>query len=167
MQHRGVHVLDMEDIVNRAAANLIGCPDRCAALDAASGHPGGEAVAVVIATAARSVLRRWLTTELTAPDDQRVLQESSFLEVLNQPGNWLVGFARMQVVIGLHVRVSIPVVVVVSTTGINLHETNTSFDHAASQQTLTPELFALRIIQAVQFLSRLRLLRNINSFRSL
>ncbi len=165
VKHGRVHVFDMEGVVHRAAADFVGRADGDAAFDSAAGHPGGEAVAVVIAPAARCVFRGRLTSKFAAPDDQRVLQQAAFFQVLDQPGDWFVCFTRVQVVVRFHVRMSVPVVVVMCSAGVDLDEANTAFDHATSQQTLSAELFALRIIQAVQFLSRLSFLRDINRFR--
>ena len=58
-----------------------------ARLDAAAGHPDGEAVRVVVAAqelraAAGLVHRR--AAELAAPDDQRLVEQAALLQVLDQ-----------------------------------------------------------------------------------
>src|SRR6185312_11777171 len=62
--------LDMEAVLDGGAADLIGLTDARTALDAAAGHPHGEAEGVVVAPGALFVLGGGLAAELSAPDDQ-------------------------------------------------------------------------------------------------
>ena len=45
-----VEIMDVNLVLNRRESEFIGCSVNVAALDSASGHPGGEAVMIVIAT---------------------------------------------------------------------------------------------------------------------
>ena len=81
------------------AAQLVGLADADAALDAAAGQPHREAVGVVVAAGALGVLGRRLPAELAAPDDQRRVEQAALLQVLEQPGDRLVGLAGVLVVV--------------------------------------------------------------------
>ena len=113
LQHGRVQVLDVEPVLDRVVAQLVGRPDAQAALDAAAGRPHREPVGVVVAAGARGVLRRRLPAELAAPDHDRALQQPAPLQVLQEPRDRLVGVPGVLVVVQLDVGVGVPVVVVV------------------------------------------------------
>src|SRR5262249_60262423 len=97
-------------------------------LHAPAGQPNGEAVGVVIASGALRVLGGRLSAELPAPDDERRVQESAPLEVLNQSSNRPV---RVPGVLGGvldDVRVGVPVGVVVLPSGGHLDEPDAALD---------------------------------------
>ena len=89
-----MQVLDVEAVLDGGAAQLVGLADADAALDAAAGHPHGEAVGVVVAAGALGVLGGRLPAELAAPDDQRLVEQAAALQVLEQAGDRLVGVGR-------------------------------------------------------------------------
>src|SRR5580693_6475627 len=64
VQNGGVQILDVVAILDGGAADLVRLADADAALDAAAGQPHREAVGVVIASGALSVLRCRLPPEL-------------------------------------------------------------------------------------------------------
>jgi hypothetical protein len=140
-----VHVLDVEDVFDGLAADFVGGSDGCAAFDTAAGHPDGEAVAVVIAATAGGVFGGWLPTKFAAPHDQRVPEQATVFQIFDQTGDGFIRLSCMQIMIRFHVRMSVPVVIVVRSAGIDLHKPNATFDKSSSQQALAAELFALRV----------------------
>src|SRR3954453_23175903 len=83
-EDRRVEVVDVDAVLDRAVAELVGRPVREPALDAPAGHPRAEPAAVVVATGlGRAVgVAGDGAAELAAPDHQRVLEHPALLEVL-------------------------------------------------------------------------------------
>ena len=140
----------MEAVDDGGAAELVGFADADAALDAAAGHPHGEAEGVVVAARARGILGHRLPAELAAPDDQRLIEQAALLEVLDQAGDRLVGTAGVAVVVDHEVAVGVPVVVVVGAAGVDLDEADAAFDQPPAQDALAGEIGRLRIVQPVE-----------------
>ena len=74
--------LTWKRLFDGGGAEFVGRADADAALDAAAGHPHGEAVGVVVAAGAFGVFGRRLAAELAAPDDERLVEQAALLEVL-------------------------------------------------------------------------------------
>src|SRR5437764_1500242 len=100
MQDRSMEPLDMEPVRDGGAAELVGLADAGAPLDAAAGQPHREAVRVVISAGALLELGGGLAAELAPPDDQGLVEQAAALEVLDQPGDGLVGVAGVLGVVG-------------------------------------------------------------------
>ena len=145
-----MQVLDVEPVVDGGAAQLVGLADADAPLDAAAGHPHREAVGVVVAAGPLGVLGGRLAAELAAPDDQRLVEQAALLQVLEQAGDRLVGVAGVLGVVGDHVGVGVPVVVVVGAAGVDLDEPHAALDQPPGQQALAAEVGGLGLVDAVQ-----------------
>src|SRR5690606_14931928 len=79
-QDRRVQVLDVERLLDGLVAELVGRADRDAAADAAAGEPHREARGIVVAAGALRVLGGRLPAELTAPDDDRRVEQATLLQ---------------------------------------------------------------------------------------
>ena len=90
VQHRGVQVVDVDDVLDGVVAELVGGAVGDAALDAAAGQPHREALDVVVAAVALGHRR---AAELAAPDHERVVEHAALLQVLDQGGRGLVDLA--------------------------------------------------------------------------
>src|SRR5262249_38521172 len=117
-------------------------------LDAAAGHPQGEAAAVVVAAVVvlgQGPLAVDRAAELPAPDDQRVLQEAALLQVLDQGGGGAVH------VLALAADLLGQVAVLVTAAVHELDEADAALDHAPGQQAVAGEA-AVRagLVHAVQ-----------------
>ena len=88
VQDRGVDVGDVVPVLDRVEAKLVGGAVDDAALDAAAGHPDGEAVGVMIA--AVGALGTRCAAELGGPDDDRVVEQAALFQIVQQAGDWLV-----------------------------------------------------------------------------
>src|SRR5262245_3951656 len=78
VQNRGVQIVDVHAILDRAEAELIGRAMHVAAADAAASEPRRKTPMIVIATVDLALVCTFLgqlhgrcTTELAAPDDER------------------------------------------------------------------------------------------------
>ena len=79
MQDGRVQVVDVDFLLDRGEAELVGRSVCQAALDAAAGQPDAEAVVVVVAAVAP--LARGRAAEFAAPEDQRVIEQTELLQV--------------------------------------------------------------------------------------
>src|SRR5262245_62514976 len=79
----GVQVVDMDRVLDRVEAQVVGTAERRARLDAAAGQPDREAVGVMVA-AVVAPLDHGGAAELATPEDQGVLQQSAALQVRDE-----------------------------------------------------------------------------------
>ena len=119
VEHRGVEVVDLDLVLNRMVAVVVGRTVDGSALDSPSGKPHGEAERVVVATV-RS-LRHGGSTELASPEHERTLQQASGLEVFQQTSDSAIDRAGVVLVAFLEVGMLIPTV---ATNGRAEHSTN-------------------------------------------
>jgi hypothetical protein len=81
--------------------SLVGLAELEPALHAAAGHQDGEAVRVVVAsedlTLRGAAFAEGRASELAAPDDEGVVEESALLEVVDERGDRLVGARHLRV----------------------------------------------------------------------
>ena len=86
-EDRGVEVVDVDGVLDDVVAEVVGLAVDDAGLDAAAGHPHGEAAAVVVAAvvvAGQRALAVDRPAELAAPDDQRVVEQAALLQVVDR-----------------------------------------------------------------------------------
>ena len=147
-QHRRVRIVDVHLVVDGAQAELVGGADDLAALDAAAGHPHGEAVRIVIA--ALAALRRRRAAELARPHDERFLELTARREILEQRRDRLVDFPRLAQRAFVGVVVVIPILAVAAA-GDDLHETHATLGEPARDEAARAEVTRLFIVDAVEF----------------
>ena len=105
MQNCRVQVVHVDFVLHGVIAEFVGLAVRDARLDSATGQPDREAVRVVISTV--FALRERSSAKLAAPPDDRVVEQSAFLQILQQSSDRLIRRAGMIGVLR-HVRVLIP-----------------------------------------------------------
>ena len=93
------------------------------------------------------------TTELAAPDDQRVLEHAARLQVEQQAGAGLVGLLALAGDVFGEVAVLVPSAVQ------DLDDADAAFDHAAGEQGAVSEGAGLLYLGSVEFERGGRLLR--------
>ena len=147
MQHRGVHVVDIELVLHRTVAELVSRTVGDAGLGPAAGHPNGEAKRVVIAAIA--ALRERRAAKLTGPHNKRVLQHAARFQVAQQPGNRLVGCAGVVAMIFLQATVGVPAVVAADPRAGQLDEAHALLHQSAGDETLHAER-ARRVVLGVE-----------------
>ena len=83
MQDRGVQVMQMHFAGDGTEAEVIGLAEGEARLDAASSHPGAEALGLMFPAmfvdgrGTTQILAPGRAAKLAAPDDERVLQQAA------------------------------------------------------------------------------------------
>src|SRR6266851_608731 len=90
VQDGGVHIVNMHAILDGVVAEFIGCAIYKPGLHASARHPHRVAVRIVIPAVAKLRPRR--APELPRPDYERILEQTSGLQVLQQPGDRLIDF---------------------------------------------------------------------------
>src|SRR5271154_799857 len=99
MQQRGMQVVHVNFVLRGGEAELIGRTVDMAGLEASARHPHRKPVGIVIASAYGSVVRAGFgklhsrsTSELSTPDDQRVIQHAALLQVFQKRRDGLIAF---------------------------------------------------------------------------
>ena len=155
VQHRRVEVADRQRVLDDVVAELVGLAVDLAAAGAAAGHPHREAARVVVAAVVvlgEPALAVDGAAELSAPDDERVVEHSALLEVLDQRVAGLVDVLALAGHTAVDVGVVVPVVVV------DLDEADAAFDQAAGHEHAVGEAAALAGFVAVELEDMLGLL---------
>src|SRR5260370_1983950 len=93
MEDGGVEVVDVDGIADDVVAVIVGLAVADAGLDAAAGEPHAEAAAVMVAAmigGGELALAVHGAAELSAPEDQGIVQQAALLEVLDEGGRGLI-----------------------------------------------------------------------------
>ncbi len=91
----------------------------------------------------------WRSAKLAAPNDQRRIEHSKSLQVLNQSNGRLLGRFEVPFVIAYDIRVRIPAFM------INVDEADTTLDHSTRQQTCTSKRWLVRVTAYMAIVSAL------------
>src|SRR5262245_9858223 len=101
MEEGGVEVVDVDSVLDGLEAELVGGAVDGARFDTAAGEPHGEAPVVVVAAvdlagvvAGAGQFDDGGATKLAAPDDERLVEETTLLEVLEEGGDGLIALLR-------------------------------------------------------------------------
>ena len=124
-------------VVFRREAEIVGPADGLAGLDAGAGEPHGVGVNVVVAADCLAGLAHGGAAEFAAEDDQRIFQQSSLLEVLEQRGAGLVDL--LAAIVKRLAEVLIGAAMVVPIGVIELDESDVALDEASREQAVVGE----------------------------
>src|SRR5688572_2147959 len=116
--------------------------------------------------AAISPLSTRRAAELRSPNDQRILEKSTLLEVFEQSGDRLIDLTAQHRMARFERPVSVPSAGAAVRAVKNLHEAHAVLDETASGQTLLPERFSRRLVQAIHPPGRLVFLVNAKDLRN-
>ena len=155
MKNRGVNVRHVVWVLGGKEAEFIRGPVSDATLDATASQPTAEALRMMVPS---GPLRGRSASKFCSPDNQRLVQQTASLQVLQQPCNRLVDLSRQIRVIILDVAMSVPRATT-PTSVEDLYEANSSFHQSTSRQTKLAKRFGRCLIHAVEILrfSRFRL----------
>src|SRR6185503_17196630 len=162
MQQCCVIIIRTHRIHDRLVSELVGFAVGHAALEAATGDPGAEALSVMVAASLLGfamILSDRQSANLAAPMNNRRVQEAARLEVHHKRGGRLIGLAAARGQVALDALVGVPDLPVDE----QLHETHTAFDEAASDETARAVFAGGGIIEAVKLLRRFAFAGNIQS----
>ena len=82
----GMQVADVVSVDDGLVAKFVGLTVARSGVDAAAGHPIGEALGVVVAASVAALIDR-LSPEFASPDDEGFLKQTALFEVGQQPGD--------------------------------------------------------------------------------
>src|SRR5262245_50768417 len=102
--------MDVHRLFRRAESDFVGASNHFPAPNAAAGHPGSEAVWVVVSSL--FPLHHRGTAELTSRNDQRAVQQSSLLKITQQSRDRQIAPFRGLAVILIALDMAVPVAVV-------------------------------------------------------
>ena len=128
----GVHVVDVDRVFDDVVAEFVGLAVDDAGLDAAAGHPDGEAAGVMIAAVVvfgEFALAINRSAELPAPNHQRVIQQAALFEVGDE------GVASLIDVPALVGQVAGDVEMLIPTAMKDLRKANAALGQSAGQET--------------------------------
>ena len=107
MENRGVEVVHMDRVARHVEAEVVGRAVDVAGLHAAAGEPHREASVVMVAAVVAALHHR-RAAKFSAPDHERVFQQSTLLEILHEGGAGAVGVAAVLLQIPREVAVLVP-----------------------------------------------------------
>ena len=157
MEDGRLQVVKVDALLGGVVAVIVRAAVGDARFDAGPGEEECHRVRIMVAPIITLANRR--AAELCSPEDQRVLQQPSRLQIGEQPGNWFVDFAGDVTVIILQTTVGVPVTLTA------LHESYAGLGVSARHQALPAEVARLRISQAVKFLRRFSFVVDILNLR--
>ena len=142
VQHRRVPIVNGDLLVTGLQTNLVGRPVDVSPLDAGTSQPGHHRVLVVITPGLQHVLvpgqlSNRQPAELAPPGQQRTVQQSSLVKILEQRGNRLVWLATS----GGQARADVGVVVPDLKIDEQLNKPDAPFDHSTGDQALATKGF--------------------------
>ena len=132
VEDSGLDVVDVDGVFGDLHAEFVGGAVGDAGFDAAAGHPHGEGLGVVIASAAASECGAGFNhggaSEFAAPDDKGVFEQSAFFKVFDKGGGGLIGLFAFGFESAFDVAVVIPGAVV------TVDEADAAFDETSCEQ---------------------------------
>src|SRR5690606_13495149 len=137
VQNGGVQIMDVHLPLYDAKAQLVRLPMNVTGLRAAAGEPHREGVAMMIAPRRIARLAHWRPPKLAAPHHERVVQQSTPLEIQDQCSARLIDLLANlgEVLIQRFTRTAMAVPARV----IKLNEAYAPFDHAPREQAVGSE----------------------------
>src|SRR6266568_90603 len=139
VQHGRVQVMDMDEVLGRAIAELVSGAVNVSAFYSPAGQPDGESIMIVIAPfafargARRGNFDSRGAAEFTTADYQRFSEQSALFKVGKQRGNALVHLAGQLAMVFLDQVMAVPRLYVAM---IALHHAHTALDQPPGHQKL-------------------------------
>ena len=141
-EHRGVQVVDIDDVLDGVVAKFVGGAVGRAGLDAAAGEEDRVTGDVVVAAGA---LAHRGTAEFAAPEDERVVEHAALLEVADE------GAGRLVDVFRAHLHAVIQAAVKVPGAVVELDHAYAAFGEAAGHEAVGGEGAVADFLDAVGF----------------
>ena len=150
VEDRGVEVVDADPILDCFVAEFVARTMRHAPLHASSCQPHRESVRVVVAAGLIPLLRDREAAELPSPDNERLVEEPAPVEILQERRDRAVGLGGEAGMVAADVGMAVPALLVLLTTGIDLHESHAALHEAPGGQALPGEMAAGGVVEAVE-----------------
>lgn len=148
MQDGRIQIMGMNGILYHVVTIIVRRAICQAAFQSPTCHPEAIATAMLIAAEIRTAeisLRVNRSAKLPAPNDKRIVEQTTPLEILNKRGGRLID------IVALFRQVAADADVLIPSAMHELHESTTAFHKASRQKTVSCETSIFpRLIQAVQ-----------------
>ncbi len=150
VQDGGMQVVNVEAVLDRVQTEVIGGAIGESTAHAASGHPHGEPGGVMIPAIA--LFAHGGASELTAPDDERLFEQSACFEVGEQSGDGFIDGAAEAGVVGFDAFVAVPFA---SCAAVELDEPDSVLDETPCEEAVPAEDSGFGSVDAVEVLGGL------------
>ena len=148
VEHRRLDIMYRGGVFHGVVTQFICLPDRLATLDSTATKPHRIGLDVMITSQRVSRLALRCPSKFSTPDDQRVVEHSPFLEILDQCHAWLIHFTASLVQrfsqVGAGISMMIPVGMV------KLYEASPFFYQPPSKQAVTCETWLGRVLDTIR-----------------
>ena len=141
-------IVNVHLVAHRIETVVIGRPVFKAGFHAAACQPHGKPVGIVVAPIHALALHGGRTPKFPAPHHQRVIEQPTCLEVLEQAGDGFIHLTGLFSVALAQVAVLIPLHLVI-TMG-HLHKPNAALGKTAGHQALSTKILGHRLVQPVE-----------------
>jgi len=134
VQESGVQVVHVDLVFSGIETEIIRSAVDCAWLNAATRHPNGVSMRMMIPTdlvRLEGSLHHRSSTKLTAPKDQGFVEKAALLKIFDEGNGWLIGLGATllqiedEIAIGPTMMIPAPVV--------ELNKTNSALDQSTGQ----------------------------------
>src|ERR1043165_400309 len=129
--------MDMNTVRNGIESQFIGFADGLTRFYSAASQPHGEGINVMVSAASIPIFAHGRATEFSPPNDKGILEQSASLEIFHKRGlalgNFTTHFFKVALEILSRTAMAVPVRM------IELHEANTSFHQASSEEAIAGE----------------------------
>ena len=124
MQDRRMEIVDVDRVFHNIIAEIVSFPINLATTTTSPRHPHRETAWMMVAAVVffgQPPLRINCPAKLTTPNDQRLIEQTPLLQILNQSITGLIDVTTLAGKPASHIRVRIPIV------EIDLHKADTPF----------------------------------------
>ena len=144
IKHRCMQIVNVQPVFDGMESQIIGRTDCLAPLDTAARHPHREAGRVVVA--AISLFAHRSPAKLSAPDNERRIEQAAPLEILQQPRDRFVGAGKLLGVVLFDTSVGVPLT---PSPMPQLNKPHSALHQPTRQQAHATERLRVLLIQAV------------------
>ena len=166
VQHGGEPVVVLHDVFDGVVGKLVSRPVNMAFLKSTASGPHAETERVMVAPDVVATVRpdrnlnHRQSSHFAAPVDERLIEQSALFKIGHQCGGRLIDFPTTVWKLRQDRRMMIPALAIVE----DLHEAHTSFHESPRDQAARAVVASHVLIDAVHFVSRFCLLRQIKCF---
>ena len=112
MQQGGLKIVDVHSILHRGPTKVIGFSMHMTSPNATPGHEETESIRVMIAprhsSTSHAIFPQWRASELTGPNDEGFIQQTSFLKISNEGRHGLIHTRGIVGQFGIEIGMVVP-----------------------------------------------------------
>ena len=150
MQNCRMQVVHCADVLDRVNTKLVCCSVNDSATDTTPSQEHAEAFGMMIPSIGTGSVRS--STELSGPDNQRAIEESTLFQILNERRYRPIRLASVPLMAPLQIAMLVPSAVRLTVRAVDLHESDPGLNQPPRSKTLArvkPGV-EIRVVQSVQ-----------------